>query len=120
MMVCAAIAWAAYQTMSSMPWWPINVELSSYTMTAKFQLDMVRSLWALLPAAILWGASFPWRWQRLQRAGQDAGRIVGGIYAANTVGAIFGALLASLTFVSSRDAAHTDRDSSASPPSRDC
>ena len=109
MMVCAAIAWAAYQTMSSMPWWPINVELSSYTMTAKFQLDMVRSLWALLPAAILWGASFPLALAAVAARGQDAGRIVGGIYAANTVGAIFGALLASLTFVSTFGMQHTQQ-----------
>src|SRR5262245_23801876 len=92
MMVCGAIAWAAYQTMSSMPWWPINVELSSYTMTAKFQLDMVRSLWAVLPGAILWGASFPLALASVAARGQDAGRIVGGVYAANTVGAIIGAI----------------------------
>ena len=58
MLLCAGIAWAAYQTMESMPWWPVNVELN-YTFSTKFQLDMVRCLWALLPASILWGASFP-------------------------------------------------------------
>jgi len=52
MMLCGAIAWAAYQTMQSMPWWPVDVQLS-YTMATKFQLDMVRSLWALLPASLL-------------------------------------------------------------------
>ena len=109
MLVCAAIAWAAYQTMSSMPWWPINVELSSYTMTAKFQLDMVRSLWAVLPGAILWGASFPLALASVALRGQDAGRIVGGVYAANTVGAIFGASLASMTFVSSFGMQHTQQ-----------
>jgi len=109
MLLCAAIAWAAYQTMSSMPWWPINVELSSYTMAAKFQLDMVRCLWALLPASILWGASFPLALASVAARGQDAGRMVGGVYAANTVGAIFGALLASLTFVSSFGMQHTQQ-----------
>jgi spermidine synthase len=109
MLLCAAIAWAAYQTMQSMPWWPINVELSSYTMTAKFQMDMVRTLWAVLPASILWGASFPLALASIAARGQDAGRVVGGVYAANTVGAIFGALLASLTFVSTFGMQHTQQ-----------
>jgi spermidine synthase len=109
MLLCAAIGWAAYQTMSSMPWWPINVELSSYTMAAKFQMDMVRALWALLPASILWGASFPLALASIAARGQDAGRVVGGVYAANTVGAIFGALLASMTFVSSFGMQHTQQ-----------
>ena len=95
MLLCGGIAWAAYQTMQSMPWWPINVELSSYTMAAKFQLDMVRCLWALLPASILWGASFPLALASVASKGQDAGRVVGSVYAANTLGAIVGAMGAS-------------------------
>jgi spermidine synthase len=98
MALCAAIAWAAYQTMTSMPWWPIDVTLSS-DLSAKFQLDMVRCIWALLPASILWGASFPLALASVASREQDAGRVVGRVYAANTVGAIFGALLASLAFV---------------------
>ena len=108
MMLCGAIAWAAYQTMQSMPWWPVDVQLS-YTMATKFQLDMVRSLWALLPASILWGASFPLALASVATRGQDAGNVVGRVYAANTVGAIFGALLASLTFVSSFGMQHTQQ-----------
>jgi spermidine synthase len=98
MALCAGIAWAAYQTMTSMPWWPIDVTLSS-DLSAKFQLDMVRCIWALLPASILWGASFPLALASVASREQDAGRVVGRVYAANTVGAIFGALLASLAFV---------------------
>jgi spermidine synthase len=108
MLLCAAIAWAAYQTMESMPWWPVDVQLN-YDMLTKFQLDMVRCLWALLPASILWGASFPLALASVASRGQDAGRIVGRVYAANTVGAIFGALLASLTFVSSFGMQHTQQ-----------
>ena len=100
MLICAAIAWAAYQTMESMPWWPINVELS-YGFLTKFQLDMVRSLWALLPASILWGASFPLALASVATKGKDAGKVVGTVYAANTVGAIVGAMSASLILVSS-------------------
>ena len=108
MMICAAIAWAAYQTMQSMPWWPVNVELS-YDFSAKFQLDMVRCLWALLPASILWGASFPLALASVATRGQDAGRMVGKVYAANTVGAIFGALFASLAFVAWFGMQHTQQ-----------
>lgn len=95
MLLCGAIAWAAYQTMESMPWWPVNVELLSYTMSAKFQLDMVRCLWAVLPASILWGASFPLALASVATREQDAGKVVGYVYAANTLGAIVGAMGAS-------------------------
>ena len=41
----------------------------------------------------------PWRWRRLPRAGRIPGRLVGGVYAANTVGAILGALLFSMVLI---------------------
>jgi spermidine synthase len=99
MLLCASMAWAAYQTMESMPWWPVDVTLRS-DLLSKFQLDLVRCLWALLPASILWGMSFPLALASVASRGQDAGRLVGGVYAANTVGAIAGSLLAGLVFVS--------------------
>jgi spermidine synthase len=63
------------------------------------QLDLVRCLWAMLPAAILWGASFPLALASVASPGQDPARLVGGVYAANTVGAIVGSLGASLVLV---------------------
>ena len=42
----------------SLPYWPINPVLTP-ARGRRFQLDMARCLWAILPAAILWGASFP-------------------------------------------------------------
>ena len=42
----------------SLPYWPINPLLSTSPWFT-FQIDMVRCLWAILPAALLWGASFP-------------------------------------------------------------
>ena len=47
----------------------------------------------MLPGAILWGASFPLALAAVAERGQDSARLVGGVYAANTVGAIVGALL---------------------------
>ena len=98
MLLCAAIAWAAYMLMQSLPNWPIDPSLTGDPWV-NMQLDLVRSLWAVLPAAILWGASFPLALASLASRGQDPARLVGGVYAANTVGAIVGSLGASLLLV---------------------
>src|SRR5580765_1904447 len=98
MLLCAAIAWTSYMLTESLPYWPINPSISSdpwFTL----QLDLVRCLWAVLPAAILWGASFPLALASLASRGQDPAKLVGGVYAANTVGAIIGSLGASLVLV---------------------
>jgi spermidine synthase len=94
MALCAAIGWAAYMLTESLPYWPINPSISTDPWF-NFQLDLVRSLWVVLPAAILWGASFPLALASVALPGQDPARLVGGVYAANTVGAIVGSLGAS-------------------------
>ena len=99
MLLCGAIAWAAYMCTQSLPWWPVNPSLTSNPWF-NFQLDLVRAMWAVLPAAILWGASFPLALASVASDGQDPARLVSGIYAANTVGAIVGALTSSLILVS--------------------
>jgi spermidine synthase len=98
MALCGAIAWAAYQLAASLPFWPIDPSMAT-SQTFNFQLDLARSLWVMLPAAILWGASFPLALASVADRGQDPGRLVGGVYAANTVGAIVGALGGSLVLV---------------------
>jgi spermidine synthase len=98
MLLCAAIGWAAYMIGGSLPYWPINPSLSP-DLWFNFQLDLVRCLWTVLPGAILWGMSFPLALAAAATRGQDAGRLVGGVYAANTVGAIVGSLGASLLLV---------------------
>jgi spermidine synthase len=70
---------------------------------------MVRCLWAILPATILWGASFPLACAAAARPGEDPGRTVGGVYAANTLGAIVGALGASLARVPWIGTANSER-----------
>src|SRR5262249_59799447 len=87
--------WTAFMLRQSLPYWPINASISS-SISFNFQLDFVRGLWAVLPGPILWGASFPLALASVARPGQDPARLVGGVYAANTVGAIFGSLAASL------------------------
>ena len=59
----------------------------------------MRAIWVMLPGAILWGASFPLALASVATRGQDSARLVGGVYAANTVGAIIGATVVSLALV---------------------
>jgi spermidine synthase len=96
--LCAAIAWAAYATGASLPYWPINPSIST-SVVFNFQLDLVRAFWVMLPGAILWGASFPLALASVAVPGQDSARLVGGVYAANTVGAIVGAVVTALGMV---------------------
>src|SRR5262249_13748777 len=79
-------------------YWPINPRLS-WGPWSTFQLDFVRCVWAILPATILWGASFPLALAAVAAPGQDPGRLVGRVYAANTAGAVVWALGASLFLV---------------------
>lgn len=99
LLLIGAIAWTAYCVNVSLPFWPIDVTLTSSPWLV-FQLDIVRCMWALLPAACLWGASFPLALAGAASRGQDPGRLVGGIYAANTVGAIAGSILFSMVMIS--------------------
>lgn len=96
-LLAAAVAWAALVLAKSLPFWPIDPTISS-SHWYNFQLDLVRCAWAVLPAAILWGASFPLALAAAAH-GQDPGRLVGGVYAANTVGAIVGAVGFSLIMI---------------------
>lgn len=96
--LAAAIAWAAFALSDSIPYWPINPLLST-SPWFNFQVDIVRCLWAILPAAILWGASFPLALAAAASRDEDPGKLVGRTYAANTVGAILGSIAFSILFV---------------------
>src|SRR5687768_5356775 len=98
LLLCVTIAWAAHSMGSSLPYWPINPSLSTNPIF-NFQLDLMRAIWVLLPSTLLWGASFPLALAAVALPGQDPGRLVGGVYAANTVGAIIGALATGLVLV---------------------
>lgn len=92
------IGWAAWSATQAMPYWPINPMLAS-SMATVFQVDLVKALWMVLPGAILWGASFPLALAAVSAKDQDPGKLVGTVYAANTVGAIVGSLVASLWLI---------------------
>jgi spermidine synthase len=98
LLLAGAIAWTACAIAVSLPYWPINPTLSTsawYT----FQLDLMRCFWAIFPAACLWGASFPFALAAAASRGGDGGKLVGEVYAANTVGAILGAVGFSIVFI---------------------
>ena len=97
-LLALGIAWTAYMIADSLPYWPID-PLQSRSPWHMFQLDLVRCLWAILPPTILWGASMPLACAAVAARDEDSGRTVGGVYAANTFGAIIGALAVSLVLV---------------------
>ncbi len=90
-MVALGVAWTAYLISSALPYWPINPSITSSPWFL-FQIDLARAVIALLPAPLFWGASFPLAVAAAAKEGQDSGRLMAGVYAANTVGAILGAL----------------------------
>jgi spermidine synthase len=98
LLLVLGIAWTAYMISDSLPYWPVNPLLSTSPWFT-FQIDMARCLWGILPATLLWGASFPLALAAAAQKDEDSGRLVGGIYAANTAGAIVGALSFSLFLV---------------------
>jgi spermidine synthase len=97
-LLVAAIAWAGMSIGGWLPFWPIN-PLLSLDPWMMFQLDLVRCLWVVLPAACLWGASFPLALAAAAPQHEDSGRAVGAVYAANTLGAIVGALTFSMILI---------------------
>ncbi len=96
--LCVTMAWAAYTAGASLPYWPINPSIST-DLAYLFQLDLIRAMWVSLPSTLLWGASFPLALGAVARDIDDPGRVVGRVYAANTVGAIVGALASGLVLV---------------------
>jgi spermidine synthase len=90
-LLAGATAWTAMVLARSLPWWPVNTTLAT-SQWFNFQLDLARCMYAILPPALLWGASFPLALAAVASRRQDPGRVVGRVYAANTVGAIIGSL----------------------------
>jgi spermidine synthase len=93
-----AIAWTAFMLAQSLPYWPVNALISTSPWFT-FQVDVVRVIWAILPATLLWGMSFPLALAGAAGSSGDPGRLVGRVYAANTFGAIAGALAFSIVLI---------------------
>ena len=108
------IAWSAYALMAILPYWAFSTgamgAVTPDQIWLTFRIDFGRALLAILPAPLLWGASVPLAFAALSHdAETDPARVVGRVYAANTIGAIAGALGASLLLVGSIGSQHTQQ-----------
>ncbi|HZN33042.1 MAG TPA: fused MFS/spermidine synthase [Pirellulaceae bacterium] len=122
LLLAATIAWAAFQLARSLPYWPIDPSQASSPWHT-FQLDVLRCAWAILPSAVLWGASFPLALAAASGMRQlpdnhreantsrspDPGRLVGAVYAANTIGAILGAVGTSVWLIPAAGTQYTQQ-----------
>jgi spermidine synthase len=98
LLLAGAVAWTAFTMSQSLPYWPVNPLLSGSPWIT-FQVDMARAIWTILPATLFWGASFPLALAAVGGGKEDPGRLVGSVYAANTGGAILGALAFSMILI---------------------
>jgi spermidine synthase len=89
-LLVVGIAWSAFMIGGSLPYWPVYPPMAP-SPWFNFQVDLVSCMVAVLPAALCWGASFPLAIAAVAR-GDDAGPATAAVYAANTIGAIVGAL----------------------------
>ena len=97
-LLAAGMAWTAYSIINTLPYWQDDL-LTTGNAWHMYNLDLRRCIWAILPATLFWGASFPLACAAVARPGEDSGRAAGGIYAANTLGGIVGALMVSLVLI---------------------
>ena len=97
MLLCGAIAWAAYTLALSLPFWPIDPSIATSPWYAFRSISPVPS--GLCCRRPFSGARASARAGLGRHQGPDPGRLVGGVYAANTVGAIVGAIGGSLLMV---------------------
>jgi spermidine synthase len=92
------LGWAAWMISHNLPYWPINPG-NAPTPWHMIQVDFLRSFLVVLPAALCWGASFPLAVAAVADGRGNSSAAVARVYAANTAGAIIGALAASLILI---------------------
>jgi spermidine synthase len=97
-LLAVAIAWTAWTLVYVLPYWPVDPWLS-LSPWFNFDLDIARCVRTILPATLLWGASFPLALAGAAAEGEDPARLSGEVYAANTAGSIVGALAFSLLLI---------------------
>jgi spermidine synthase len=97
-LLAVAIAWTTFTLVHVLPWWPVDPALSA-SPWFNFDLDVTRCLRTILPATLLWGASFPLALAAAAAPDEDPARLSGAVYAANTAGSIVGALVFSLLLI---------------------
>lgn len=109
MLLVAGFVWTAVLITQVLPYAADDI-LTTSSPPTMFVLDLKRCLIAILPPSVLWGASFPLACAAAVRSpDEDPGRVAGGIYAANTLGGIVGALTVSLILIPSIGSQHTQQ-----------
>lgn len=98
LLLAGAIAWTVWAIAKSLPYWPVDPALAA-SAWFNFELDFCRALWAVLPPAVFWGASFPLALASVAVPALDPAEPTARIYAANTLGAIAGALVFSFVLI---------------------
>ena len=134
-----AMFWSAELLARALPFWPVEASASA---VGNFRVDLIRTVIAISPAPVLWGASFSLALSAASRVRlkpdttpdmvrlkpdttpdtvrlkadttsdtyvTDPAIAVGRVYAANTIGAIAGALVTSLALVSWIGTGHTEQ-----------
>ncbi len=97
-LLALGIAWTAFTIAYVLPGWPVDPWLA-LNPWINFDLDLTRTIRAIFPATLLWGASFPLALAAAAAKKEDPARLTGEVYAANTAGSILGALAFSLLLI---------------------
>ncbi len=98
-LLIAGIAWTAFLTMGVLPGWTAYLATIADPWKT-FETDLAFCAVAIFPSAVLWGASFPLACAAaIWETGEDPASVTGSVYAANTLGAIAGALIVSLLLI---------------------
>ncbi len=105
LLLAGAIGWAAWCISRLLPQMPALYSMNGWNVAGS---DFLRAGYALFPATLLWGASFPFAMAAI-KGGADPAKPVGRIYAANTLGGIAGALLVSLVLIVAVGTQNTER-----------
>ncbi len=97
LLLTAAIPFSSHMISGVLPHWV--AASPEQTIWSRMSLDVLHALAVLLLPALLWGAGFPLAVASVAGTRHDAARLVGRLYAANTLGAIAGTLLVSLVLI---------------------
>ena len=98
MAAAASVVWSAWMLARWLPYLPASAVEGANIWTV-FRTDGLRGLAAIFPAPLFWGASFSIGLSALASRQEDQAGLVGRLSAANTLGAIAGALLTALVLI---------------------
>lgn len=95
-MLAFLVAATAFRIARHLPYWPMPSSTRPWPI---FRDDLLRSLVTISFPALFWGASFPLALAAASQSEFDSANLAGSVYAANTFGAILGALGFSMVLI---------------------